>query len=239
MSLPANYLLPNQATSPDLTARTNQDQWFFAKITASGGSAPVRHTWVEVLPVPITSGSVFVVKDGGRVGVFTGPNPAVALDGSTVANNTYVLMRRGSYDTGGSFDWVYLILATVSSSRVLVQITSRTYPGGGTPFALYSCNIVTDATTPSALTYTATVAGPDFYNLNDVDLPVGLACWISKSDNGSWYLNDNDTRVDVIQVTGTVPDANGLLDGVLRRYNDGTHVMEDRGAIKVLDISGP
>jgi len=129
--------------------------------------------------------------------------------------------------------------AAAASAALLVQITSRSYPGGGSPFALYACNVVTDSTTPSALTYAAGSAGPSFYNLNDVDLPVGLVCWIYQSANGSWYLNDNDTRVDVVQKTGTTPDANGLYDGVLYRYNDGTHAIEARGAVKVLDISGP
>ena len=185
-------------------------------------------------PVP---GGGLVTKDGGRTGA-TGSCPAVALDGSLIASNTIVLIRIGTFDA--TYEWLYYVVtAKVNAAQVLVQITSRTYPGGGSPFATYSCDFATDSTTPSALTYTTGVAGPDFYNLNDVDLPVGLVCWIYQSANGSWYLNDNDTRVDVVQKTGVTPDANGLYDGTLYRYNDGTHALEARGSIKVLDITGP
>lgn len=171
-------------------------------------------------------------------------------NGGSLGQGSYVSGRLvGSYppgssggSAGGSSAGPQLPLYAVASggdARLQVQITSWTAPSpNDPPFILYHCSLVVDSQSPNALTFTTGAAGPDFYSLNDIALPIGLVCWIRRSQNGTWYLNDNDTRVDIIKKGSTlVVGTTNQYQSTLERWNGTT--LEDQVACILFDINAP
>jgi hypothetical protein len=96
-------------------------------------------------------------------------------------------------------------------------------------------------------------AGPA-YEVNNVDLPVHpdtftdpgdpaeeaatpLVVWLWKSEEGDYYLFDQQPRWEFVRPTGE-PDGDGFMTGKLVRYDQDTDAPIDTDDIYVIDLNG-
>lgn len=185
---------------------------FWAKVT-SAADANNFYAWEEYIPFPYGSAGspgTFTLQEGMRSGTVS-RNPLYCANTFPITLDSYVLIRRGYFDT--TLDWVYVIVEYTNPTQTFNNITVNN------SFTIGGVNITVVSGVTYFVTNNTTIinpAGPIVWGDPVNASLVTNVCITKLTDSGTLTSNDDvaittTTPTDLLEVTVTVEKATNVL----------------------------